>query len=831
MKRAPETREFLSYLPLDSPWYAFTRIMAGPARNARHLERPMGGARWYRKSRVDRVTAIMLFMGVGANVLILLNDDVRWLLPTMGLVLTLVLPTRLISKALKAKIRGPGIRVPLALSLTVLALMIGGLILNTLLPLVGDSHPLSAIPILGLVDVINVTIIALRPRSLERDGLGYRRLGPLETWLVGLTVLSVLLAVLGAVRLNNGAGGGLAEIALCVATLIAIALMSSTRRVGPGVLLVCLYGIALTVLYMTSLRGWYTTGHDIQVEFRVFSLVHKAQLWSASQGGTTYDACLSITILPQLLWEMTRVATPYVFKVDFPLIFAACPVALYESARRVFSKRFAIASALIFISFPTFVNDIMFLNRQEIAFLYVSVILGLVLCGGRNILLRRLLIALMLAGMTVAHYSTSFVFLATMAVAVVGLSASKVVIGLFVPHARRSRARGGRVARLRRSSTFRLNSRTVVFNWVLLLVAGVLVLSWSFVDFQTSPSFSQNLHQVLDALTGKASADAKSQAVNYSVTSSGNNSSAAQQMAAYRVMIEDAIGTHPVKEGYYPRSVVDRYPTPPEPSLRSAPASPVGTDLIKLGVNPYQLNSLLRNLIARLLQVFAVIAVVLVFMGWRRSGRITAEHTYIAVGSIVLLAASVVLPVVSVSYGLLRMFQQSLFVLAPLVIMGALVILRPLGARRAEVLACVLTGVCFISLTGLLPQITGSYSPELNLNNAGEYYENYYTEPQEVLAIRWLDTVAPNDSVVQTNPFAAARFQPYTSIALDPTDFPPAILRDAYVVLGRDTVRDGISTAEPNGELVDYRYPITFLKKYKNLVYSSPDVEIFAPKS
>ena len=831
MKRAPETRNFLHYQPIDSPWYAFARIFPEPARPARRVKWSSKAAHSHRKNRVDRLTAALLFMGVGANVLILLNDNIRWLLPTLGLVLTLVLPSRLLSKGLKGRIRGPGLRIPLALSLTVLALMIGGLILNTVLPLVGDSHPLSVAPILCLVDVINVTIIALRPRSLRIDGPGHRRLGPLESWLVGLTLLSVLLAVLGAVRLNNGAGGGLAEIALSVATLIAIALMISAGRIRPGVLLLCLYGIAVTVLYMTSLRGWYTTGHDIQVEFRVFSLVNKAQRWSVSQGGTTYDACLSITVLPQLLWEMTRVATPYVFKVDFPLIFGACPVALYELSRRVFSQRLAIASALIFISFPTFVNDIVFLNRQEIALLYVSVILGLVFCGGGSLFLRRILIVLLLAGMTVAHYSTSFVFLATMAVAVVGLSASKLVVGLFVPHARRSRATLGFVARLRRSSAVRLNSRPVVFNWVLLLLGGILIVSWSFIDFRTSPAFSQNLHQVLNAVTGKASGSDKSEAVNYSVTSSGNNASAASELAAYRVVIRDAIGAHPVKKGYYPSSVVERYPTPPGPAVRSRLASPVGNGLSKLGISPYQLNSVLRNVIARLLQVFALIAVVLVFLGRRRSGRVTAEHTYIAIGSIVLLAASVVLPVVSVSYGLLRMFQQSLLVLAPLVIIGALFVLRPLGAKRAEVVACVLAGVCFISLTGLLPQITGSYTPELNLNNAGEYYENYYTEPPEVSAIHWLDTVAPKDSVVQANPFAAARFQPYTSIALSPNDFPPAILRGAYVVFGRDTVTDRISTAEPNGELIDYRYPVAFLRKYKNLVYASDGAEIFAPES
>lgn len=177
-----------------------------------------------------------------------------------------------------------------------------------------------------------------------------------------------------------------------LAGILGIALMVVAGKIRPGVLVFCLYGIALAVLYMTSLRGWYTTGHDIQVEFRVFSLVHAHQHWSVGSAGTSYNACLSITILPQMLWELTRVATPYVFKTDFPLIFVACPLALYELSRRMLGQRLAVASALLFISFPTFVNDMVFINRQEVAFLFVSVVLALMFCGGFDLRTRRIII-------------------------------------------------------------------------------------------------------------------------------------------------------------------------------------------------------------------------------------------------------------------------------------------------------------------------------------------------------------------------------------------------------------------------------------------------------
>ncbi len=612
-----------------------------------------------------------------------------------------------------------------------------------------------------------------------------------------------------------------------LAGILGIALMVVAGKIRPGVLVFCLYGIALAVLYMTSLRGWYTTGHDIQVEFRVFSLVHAHQHWSVGSAGTSYNACLSITILPQMLWELTRVATPYVFKTDFPLIFAACPLALYELSRRMLGQRLAVASALLFISFPTFVNDMVFINRQEVAFLFVSVVLALMFCGGFDLRTRRIIIGLCIVGMVMSHYSTSYVFLATMLAAGFGLAVSRFIARLAGAPNRPVHARMRAFTKLGRSSSSRLSKRPAVFNWTLVGFTCLLVVAWTFVDIQAAPGFNQNLRQALGAFIGNDGSGSKSVDVNYSVASSGGSSSAASQLESYRAQLEHQVGRDPVKEGYYSKSVLARYATPPGPTLRSPPTV-VGRALLRIGIDPYEVNDISRSLIARLFQVLALLGVIVVFFGWRRSPRVTVRHVYIAMGSIVLLAASVVLPVLSVNYGLLRMFQQALLILAPFVIIGVLFLFGLFGLRRLAVIgACVVTAIFFFSLTGLMPQITGSYIPQLNLNNAGEYYENYYTQPQEVSAIRWLNTVATKYSVVQTDPFATARFQAYTSIGIDDDDFPTLVLRHSYVVLGTDTVQSGISTVGPNDDLVDYKYPVAFLKANKNLIYASNGAEIF----
>ena len=82
----------------------------------------------------------------------------------------------------------------------------------------------------------------------------------------------IAMAVMGAVRLNNGGGGGLTLCMLLVALVELALLVAWQDRMGPGVVPVGLYCVSLALLLMTSLRGWYITGHDVQTEYLVFEL-------------------------------------------------------------------------------------------------------------------------------------------------------------------------------------------------------------------------------------------------------------------------------------------------------------------------------------------------------------------------------------------------------------------------------------------------------------------------------------------------------------------------------------------------------------------------------
>ncbi len=114
---------------------------------------------------------------------------------------------------------------------------------------------------------------------------------------------------------------------------------------------------------------------------------------------------------------MVRIDDPYVYKVFFQLLFAACPVLVYLLARRYWSKQIAILAVVYFVGFPGFFTDMPFLNRQAIAFLFLGMALLAVTRRDWTTRRRRVVVVVFASGIGLSHYSTMYIFVGTLALA------------------------------------------------------------------------------------------------------------------------------------------------------------------------------------------------------------------------------------------------------------------------------------------------------------------------------------------------------------------------------------------------------------------------------
>lgn len=775
-----------------------------------------------RLPREKLTAAVVIAAASVANLLVAAGSPLPWIGAVAGFLLAVCLPAWVLSQKINWRTESPAERLCYSIVTAIFGLMLVGLAINTVLPHIGISRPLDRGPVLIAVDCW-CGALALWRRArfhpiIPRPHIDV--LGGADRTVGVLSALCVPLAIMGANRLNNGAGSGLTLVMLILAAIVLLLMFAKRDELNSGTITAAIYFLALSMLLMTSLRGWYITGHDIQQEYKVFQLTKEHGDWNVALFRDPYNACLSITILPTMLWQLLRVDDPYIYKFWFQLLFALCPVFVYRISLRYTNRAIAIIATIYFVAFPTYFNDMTFLNRQEIAFLFVAACVMTATQPSLPPMTTRLRVGILSVGVILSHYSTAYVFLGTLAI---GWSMHRVFIVL--------RAMRRKSTTTEPTPKRRLAGPAISLANVALLLLGIGL--WNGAATHTANGLSSAISQVIASLRG-AAGDSKSADVSYSLFG-GATESSSQLLSQYTQSTIAGTGAHRVADGFLPQQVISKYPLAALP-LVNLPTTGAGKIVDDAGVNVTTLNSLTRAGAAKLLQLFVILGLLSAFFARKRNSRSLTELIALASGALVIVVLQVVLPAISVDYGVLRAFQQALIVFGPLVAVGSLVIFRFLNGTWSLRAAFVVAILFFASLVGLVPQILGGYPAQLNLNNSGQYYDIYYTHEQDITALNWLQdrisagsggSAAGARPLVDMDAFTYNELQTFTHLNISNNDFPTLLQKKAYVFLGYQTVSHGTDTLIQNGNLIIYNYPVALLNTQYNLVYSSNGAAIY----
>jgi len=723
------------------------------------------------------------------------------------------------------------------------------IVLNTVLPPLGVAGPLARTPLaLGSLIAAVLTAAACRvpdaedtedtadtadtaedvpatdgpdPARAPRSGRWTAPPGLLPVSVFGLFTLA--LSVAGPIRLNNGLSGAVSTAALVGDAALLVLLFRGRRRYPAGVISYGIFLAAAGVLLLTSLRGWYITGHDIQREYEVFRLTADADHWNIGAFRDPYNACLSITLLPTSLTHLTGISGTYVFKIVLPLLFALTPVSVYRSVRNRAPQSVALLSAVYFMAFPTFFTDMTFLGRQEIAFLLLGCAMVVLTDGQRALRPRQVMFTVLLLGIVLSHYSTLYVIMGTLVLALGADLAWRLLSRLA---ARRARARTRQVSDLRAQAP--VVARSFVTWWMVVAAVAAAVM-WSGPATHTTGQARSTLSTTVQELLGKGTASGSSD-TGYSLVG-GGLVTADQRLAAYRADSLRQTADGRAAGDYLPLSTVDTYPAPVV-AQRDMPLTRLGQALDSHGIDVKGVNGLIRQSVARLLQVLLLLGLVVTFVARRKGFRPSRDQVTLSIGAIGVMGLLTVLPELSVDYGVLRAFQQGLFFFAPFLVAGSVWVCRWAG-RRAMPLACALAVLFFLDLTGVVPKVVGGYPPQLNLADSGQYYDIYFVHPEERTAITWLQNRTSEaerrnvQSEVQTDRYTFSRLQTLIKGRASSDIYPTLVGTRSYIFLGSTTTQRGDATIFYRGDLVTYRYPVGLLDATKDKLYSSEGAEIY----
>ena len=128
---------------------------------------------------------------------------------------------------------------------------------------------------------------------------------------------------------------------------------------------------------------------------------------------------LSTTILPSELHAVTGVPDLMIFKLVYPMLSALFPVAVFYVGRRMLSSRWAFAAGVLIITQSSFGQELPAIARQEIALVFFTALMAAAL--ETSLPRRRQLPIVILFGlaMVVSHYTTTYVTVTLIGLALV----------------------------------------------------------------------------------------------------------------------------------------------------------------------------------------------------------------------------------------------------------------------------------------------------------------------------------------------------------------------------------------------------------------------------
>ena len=294
-----------------------------------------------------------------------------------------------------------------------------GLLINSLYPAIGIAHPISPAPLFATwAVVLGLLCVGAYLRDKNYSYPNDWKLAELLSPSVLFFILLPLLAIAGANAVNYYHNNIVLLVLMALIALIAIVIIS-TKLMPAHLYPVAVFSIALAFLWHNSLISNHLTGYDIFSEYYYYSQVVQNGYWDQAIPHT-YNAMLSIAILPAVYTYFLNISGEAVFKIVYPLLYALVPLALYTICYKQLSSRQAFASSFFFMSIYVFYLTMTSLARQMVAELFFVLLIMLII-DKQITSSRKILFILFGASLVVSHYSLSYIFMAFLILSVIML--------------------------------------------------------------------------------------------------------------------------------------------------------------------------------------------------------------------------------------------------------------------------------------------------------------------------------------------------------------------------------------------------------------------------
>lgn len=328
----------------------------------------------------------------------------------IGFIYLMFVPGILILRVLKMHKLGNIETLLYTVGLSITTLMFSGLFMNTIYPIFGISKPLSNISIIITISIL-VLILCVLSYARDKDFsnptfISFENL--LSTPALFLLLIPFI-SVFGT-YLFNYYNINLLLMFLIIIIAVVVVLIGFDVFIPNNLYALSIFVISLSLLYHRSLITTQLWGWDINIEYYYANLVKMNLLWD-SRIPSNVNAMLSITMLSPIFSHVCNLSLVWVFKIIYPLLFSLVPLGLYRVVQKQIDDKIAFLSSFFFMSNPVFFGEMNQLARQQIAELFLILLILLMVSKEINVKKRSTLLIILSFSQIVSHYGLSYIYL------------------------------------------------------------------------------------------------------------------------------------------------------------------------------------------------------------------------------------------------------------------------------------------------------------------------------------------------------------------------------------------------------------------------------------
>ncbi len=296
-----------------------------------------------------------------------------------------------------------------AAGLSIATLMFTGLFMNIAYPFFGISRPLSTVPLTITISVV-LLILCILSYMRDKDFCGPNLIDIKNVLSPPALFLSLIpfLAIFGTYLVNFYNINTLLIFMIVVIVSIVL-LIGFDKLISSKFYPLAVFVISLSLLLHNSLISMYIWGADIHYEYYFSNLVMTNAFWDSTIPVAT-NAMLSIVMLAPILSNISGISLTWVFKIIYPAIFSLMPLGLYQLFQKKTDDKIAFLSVFFFMSLFTFYNEMLALARQQIAELFLVLLILLVFNKDIYKVGKNGLIIVFSSSLAVSHYGLSYIY-------------------------------------------------------------------------------------------------------------------------------------------------------------------------------------------------------------------------------------------------------------------------------------------------------------------------------------------------------------------------------------------------------------------------------------